>query len=96
MAKIDDGVVKYSLEFEAKKLSHEAVCLEIETVRKRLYALQLIGAYKNGIGYGNISHRDKESDSFYITATQTGELKNLQIKDYSYVQSVNFTTFKRR
>ena len=56
--------------------------------------MQLIGAYENGIGYGNISHRDTNSDSFYITATQTGELENLEIKDYSYVKSVDFKTFK--
>ena len=94
MPKIDDGVVKYSLKFEKKKIQNEALCFKIENIRRRLYAMQLIGAYTNGIGYGNISHRDKETDSFYITGTQTGELADLEIKDYSFVKSVDFQTFK--
>jgi len=91
---IDDGVVKYSLEFEQTQELLIKQCKKIEKIRQRLYALGLIGAYKNGIGYGNISLRHEQSKEFLITATQTGELKKLKPKHYSQVTNVNFETFK--
>lgn len=90
---IDDGVVKYSLEFELTKPLAKKECKKIEKTRERLYALGLIGAYSNGIGYGNISIRYKRSNKFLITATQTGELAHLKPKYYSLVKDVNFNTF---
>lgn len=89
----DDGVVKYSLEFKQSKPLAKKKCNKIEKTRKRLYSLGLIGAYKNGIGYGNISTRHKQSRKFLITATQTGELEDLNSKHYSLVKDVNFNTF---
>ncbi len=91
---VDDGVVKYSLEFEQTNEIAIKECKKIEKTRKRLYALGLIGAYKNGIGYGNISLRYNNTNEFVITATQTGELKSLKPKHYSLVNHVNFDTFK--
>ena len=90
---IDDGVVKYSLEFEQTDIVALEECKEIEKIREDLFALGLIGAYSNGIGYGNISVRYEKNNAFVITATQTGALSNLKPKDYSLVQKVNFTTF---
>jgi len=91
---IDDGVVKYSLEFEKTKPILANECKKIEEIREMLFSLGLIGAYENGIGYGNISIRHKNTSQFVITATQTGELKNLTSHDYSLVTDVNFDTFK--
>ena len=89
----DDGVVKYSLEFKETKPLAKKECKKIEKIRERLYALGMIGAYSNGIGYGNISLRYKNSNQFLITATQTGELAHLKPKYYSLVKDVNFNTF---
>ena len=93
MSVIDDGVVKYSLEFKQTKPLAKKECKKIEKIRERLYALGMIGAYSNGIGYGNISLRYKNSNQFLITATQTGELAHLKPKYYSLVKDVNFNTF---
>lgn len=93
-AAFDDGVVKYSLEFEPTKPLAKKECKKIEKTRQRLYSLGLIGAYDNGIGYGNISLRYKSSNKFLITATQTGECSTLKPKQYSLVKKVNFDTFK--
>ena len=93
---IDDGVVKYSLEFAQSTevaLQQVTECTEINQVRERLFSLGLIGAYENGIGYGNISVRVNKTDSFIITATQTGELPSLDVEHYALVQEVNFNTF---
>lgn len=89
-----EGVVKYNLEFEKKELDLENEYKNLENLRERLYALGLIGAYEDGLGYGNLSLRLKDSKEFLITATQTGHLKNLQLKDYSVVKKIDFKSFK--
>lgn len=91
---IDDGVVKYNLDFTLKDVDIKNEYEKIEEVRTRLYALGLIGAYENGIGYGNISLRYKESDKFVITATQTGHLSSLNVNEYSLVDGIDFKSFK--
>lgn len=90
---IDDGVVKYNLSFEEGFILNEDLPNEIEQIRERLFALGLIGAYDNGIGYGNISHRYNGSRGFIITGTQTGDKAVLKPRDYSFVESIDFETF---
>ena len=90
---IDDGVVKYSLEFTKTDVIAKKECKKIGKVREDLYALGLIGAYANGIGYGNISVRYNKKNAFVITATQTGDLPTLKAMNYSLVNKVNFETF---
>lgn len=89
---IDDGVVKYSLNFEQTNVLALEESAKIEEIREDMFSLGLIGAYSNGIGYGNISLRHKENQ-FVITATQTGEKENLKSSDYSLVTKVDFKTF---
>ncbi len=89
----EEGVVKYSLEFE-KTSACPFICVEeIEEIREDLYALGLIGAYSDGIGFGNISQREGGSRDFFITGTQTGQLASLVAKDYFWVEKVDFETF---
>lgn len=90
---IDDGVVKYSLNFVEKEINISNEYNKIEGVRKRLISLGLIGAYDNGIGYGNISMRYKNPQEFVITATQTGHLKDLEEREYSLVDHIDYQTF---
>ncbi len=49
-----------------------------------MFDAQLIGAYPDGIGYGNISIR-KAPDSFFITGSGTGGMKELEKKHISLV-----------
>jgi ribulose-5-phosphate 4-epimerase/fuculose-1-phosphate aldolase len=88
-----EGVVKYSLEFRKTKPISSTCKDKIEAIREDLYALNLIGAYADGIGFGNISLKEKNSQSFVITGTQTGHLESLHVEDYSLVEKVNFRTF---
>ena len=93
---IDEGVVKYSLRYTKTDELAVKECKKIEKVRSRLYSLGLIGAYNDGIGFGNISLRYKKKNSFVITATQTGELPRLTPNYYSLVKKVDlkkFTTY---
>jgi len=89
-----EGVVKYSLDFTSKEITYEKEYTVLEECRERLYALGLIGAYDDGIGYGNISHRVENTDTFLITATQTGELNSLSTNEYSLVENIDFKSFK--
>ncbi len=88
-----EGVVKYSLEFKQTKAKESTCKDQIESVREDLYALGLIGAYEDGIGFGNISLKEENSQRFFITGTQTGHLANLKIEDYSLVEKVDFDSF---
>jgi ribulose-5-phosphate 4-epimerase/fuculose-1-phosphate aldolase len=88
-----EGVVKYSLEFRKTEPISSTCKEKIETIREDLYALNLIGAYEDGIGFGNISLKEESSQSFVITGTGTGHLESLHVEDYSLVERVNFDTF---
>ena len=92
---IDEGVVKYSLEFTESEAIESKQIQEIESLREDLFTLGLIGAYaKNGIGYGNISQKFEDSDfEFLITGTQTGDIENLEPKHYSIVTKIDFEKF---
>ncbi len=87
-----DGIIKYSFDFKLSKPLDEIDFFDIEFTRERLFALGLIGVTKNGVGYGNISRRVNR-DSFVITGTQTGHLKNLNATHYSLVEEYNDKDF---
>jgi len=87
-----DGVIKYNFDFESTPSLEEEQFLEIESVRKRLFALNLIGVTTDGIGFGNISKRVSQN-SFVITGTQTGHLSDLVGEHYSLVEDYNDNEF---
>lgn len=89
----EEGVVKYSLEFKKTEPISSTCKDKIESIREDMYALNLIGAYDDGIGFGNISLKMDNSDKFVITGTQTGHLERLHVEDYSMVERVDFDTF---
>ena len=87
-----DGVIKYSIN-HTSDISPAFKEYEIlEALRLRLFTLGLIGV-QDGIGYGNISLRNKSTNSFFITATQTGNLTNLSSEYYTHISSYNFSKF---
>ena len=89
----EEGVVKYSLEYKKTKPIDSTCKDKIENIRDDLYALNFIGAYEDGIGFGNISLKENSSDRFYITGTQTGHKTHLHVEDYSLVEKVDFKSF---
>jgi predicted component of viral defense system (DUF524 family) len=86
-----DGIIKYNFDFRHSSPLKESQYIEIEELRGRLYALGLIGV-SNGIGYGNISQRVNKN-SFVITGTQTGHLKNLNANHYSLIEEYSDKEF---
>ena len=88
-----DGIIKYSIEHQTAATPLFSGYDELEALRKRLFALGMIGE-KEGIGYGNLSMRHEGSKSFFVTATQTGNMQSLTREYYTYIYDYEFDTFK--
>ena len=84
---MDEGYVKFNCiwikdnPLERKKFD------EMNKWRQKLYHLDLIGMYPNGIGFGNLSIR--EGNSFIITGSKTGNLPSLNKNHYVRVVDFN-------
>jgi hypothetical protein len=57
--------------------------------REILFNMDLIGAYENGVGFGNISMRSGSNNQFVITGSATGEIPELEPGHYVKVNSFN-------
>jgi ribulose-5-phosphate 4-epimerase/fuculose-1-phosphate aldolase len=85
----ETGSIKFNCNWIVAEPVDEKTIIEINLWRNILFNHKLIGAYPNGIGYGNISIRltDKE---FLISGTSTGHLETLTNQHYSKVIAYNF------
>ena len=103
MKVIDDGVIKYDRSnfsqcgpFDPSEYS------ALESWRKKLYALNLIGEYPvEKVGFGNISELKDYSalfvsqvPQFLITGTQTGKYADLDGRHYTRVLDYNIDQLK--
>ena len=89
--KMDEGYIKFHCEL-LKTENTIPLCIfnNINNWRAKMYSLNLIGAYENGIGFGNISVRVNGTTKFYISGSATGNFKKLSPEDYVLVNSYNF------
>ncbi len=85
---MDEGYIKFDSHWKKAPPLPEAEIAELNTYRQRLYEQGLIGAYDNGIGYGNISRRYGDSGQFIISGSATGNLEELTAKHYALVTKV--------
>lgn len=83
---IDEGYTKYECNWrEAPPLPTEAVA-ELNAWRNRLHDQGLIGYYpEHGVGFGNVSIRESDSDTFIISGTQTGHIERTDERHYARV-----------
>lgn len=101
MTHTDEGIIKYDqsgFKFIPPLPGYEYAV--VERYRKILNDLNLIGAYDNGLGFGNISMRKDyrrlertERPQFIITGTQTGHLKDLTGEHYTRVIDFDIREF---
>ena len=81
-----EGTIKFECFWEQTgPVVSDRVMKELNSWREVLYDLGLIGAYPDGIGFGNISVRTKPSDQFIITGSGTGKQKQLGRNGYSLI-----------
>ena len=88
-----EGVIKYQLNHCDKPISCDSDIIEqLNAWRNILLKLDLLGQDPNrygGLGFGNISHRAGTHNEFLITGTQTGQLRQLNLKNYSLVTHID-------
>ena len=83
---MDDGVIKYSSERVDGSVPASKALSQLNAARTRLFELGLIGAYPNGIGYGNLSVRE-DGTQFVISASATGAAHTLGDDQYCLVNA---------
>lgn len=82
----DDGYIKFNCSWKKSAPMPEKEIKELNNFRDRLYKLNLIGAYSDGIGFGNISTRSKNNkNNFIISGSATGSIKKLGAEHYTLV-----------
>jgi L-ribulose-5-phosphate 4-epimerase len=79
---LNEGYIKFNCHFTKSRPIEKSKIKELNKYRQKLYNLGLIGAYKNKIGYGNISIKDKE---VIITGSATGNYEHLDNTKYSRI-----------
>lgn len=85
---MDEGYIKFNCHWiRAEPLAADQLT-EINRWRDILYNLGLIGAYANGIGFGNISIRN-HGRSFIVSGSATGGLTTLSAGHYAVVNDYN-------
>ena len=87
---IDEGYIKYQCHWQEEPAIAEADITELNRWRSKLYQLDLIGQYDNGIGFGNISTRLGNSQQLIISGTQTGGITHLTAQHYTKVIDFNW------
>jgi L-ribulose-5-phosphate 4-epimerase len=85
---MDEGYIKFETHWTKTDPLPEAASAELNSWRQRLYELGLIGAYPDGIGFGNISQRHGQEGQFLISGSATGNLPVLGPEHYALVTKV--------
>ncbi|MGB0432521.1 MAG: class II aldolase/adducin family protein, partial [Bacteroidia bacterium] len=83
---IDEGYIKYHQEFIKDKPLDATLITEINAYRSSLYKMNLIGAYDDIIGFGNISYL-LPNRKIVISGTQTGQIETLNETHYTVVEN---------
>jgi ribulose-5-phosphate 4-epimerase/fuculose-1-phosphate aldolase len=85
-----EGVVKFNCHWSQSGFVISDEQYEIINYwREILFNMDLIGAYENGVGYGNLSMRISGTNQFIITGSATGEIPDLEPGHYVKVVSFN-------
>ncbi len=86
---MDEGYVKFHSQLHESHPPSDWELKDMYLWRDKLYDLKYIGAYENGIGYGNISIRSRFAKGFIISGTSTGKISSLISDHFTRVISYN-------
>jgi L-ribulose-5-phosphate 4-epimerase len=84
----EKGYLKFQCHWSKSGPIEEELIKDLNSWRNKLYQKSWIGAFPNGIGFGNISIR-VIGNIFLITGTETGKLQVLTNEHYSKVVAYN-------
>lgn len=82
-----EGYIKFYAHWDKGSALPKELLVDLQKWRQRLYELQLIGVYPDGIGFGNISQR-YERQQFIISGSTTGQFPTLKPDHYTLVTKV--------
>ena len=80
--------IKFTRESAAAEIISFDGLAELNTCRRKLLRLRLIGVNANGIGFGNLSIRDGRN--FYVTGSATGGIPELSLANCARVVKYDF------
>lgn len=86
-----EGVIKFKLEWKKKPLPSDADTIKLVMFRNMLSSKGLIGADKDGIGYGNISMLYKSAGKFIISGSGTGVVKSARKFHFTLVNNTDLS-----
>src|SRR5262249_44469194 len=82
--------VKFTFERAGTEIGRFDQLADLNACRRKLLDLHLMGVYTNGVGFGNLSVRDGRATAFCITASATGGLPELTLRDCVRVVAYDF------
>jgi ribulose-5-phosphate 4-epimerase/fuculose-1-phosphate aldolase len=89
-AQPQDGSLKFDCHLTTEKIVIPSELFNpLNYWREILWGKSYIGAYPDGIGYGNISVRLPQTNQFYISGTATGGIPELDQIHYPLVEQCN-------
>ena len=86
---MEDGYIKFKAKWDQSPALPYRFIKELNKWRNLLYQVKLVGAYDDGIGYGNISQRFGNSGHFIISGSGTGNLESLTPDHFSLVTNID-------
>lgn len=94
MLKVDEGYIKFNLEWTPGDALPGVVINDMIEWRNKMYAMGLMGAYANGVGFGNLSIRHGNDNQFIVSGTQTGHIQKILSRHFTLVTEVDFSQNK--
>jgi ribulose-5-phosphate 4-epimerase/fuculose-1-phosphate aldolase len=87
----ETGSVKFVCEHRRGALTEFPALAELNACRRKLLQLRLLGVDADGLGFGNVSVRERGGTNFYITGSMTGRLRQLTLADCAKVTAFDFS-----
>lgn len=86
---MDEGYIKFQACWTATPPLSYPLIDQLNHWRQKMYQQGFIGAYSNGIGFGNISQRLPARGEFLISGSATGNIEQLTAAHYAKVTAVD-------
>ena len=89
----EEGYIKFNCHWNKELVSVPGELIEtLDQWRTKLYEQKFIGAYPDGIGFGNLSVRLNNRHQFIVTGSATGQLEKTGPEHYARVDSFQIET----
>lgn len=87
----EEGYIKFHCSWHKKPVVISEEDFKIASFyRDALFDIGLIGAYPDGIGFGNISYREESTGKIIITGSATGNYTKIQQQHFTRVLDYSF------